>query len=148
MTEPDRTHRVRDVLNSWRFWVVIAYGILFVVLVLGGVTYGRESSDRAARRAAANASYQQCLASIPIFRKINRFIDGTRNVGAVLLLNSEQMHQITTPGTLVYKSQARNIRRLRRALRDQRAVLQFPVPTPAECLAEYHPSNPGPAPSS
>jgi hypothetical protein len=126
------------VLTSWRFWVTLWGFALVGVIVFSLVVYQRESSDRAAHRAAVQAQYQQCLAGIPFTMKLNRYIGGVRAVGAVLLLNSEQMHEITPPGTAVYRQQEKNIRRLRKALNDQRAVISFPISTAAECRAQAH----------
>lgn len=152
MTEERRTnghgrrstdHRDRDstreliiaALSSWRFWMVLWGFILVFAISLSLVTYSRESSDRAARNARAQASYTQCLAGIPFTKKINRFIEGVRTVGDVLLGNSVRMHDVSQPGTPLYRAQAKNIRKLTKALNDQRAVTSFPVPTAAECRA-------------
>lgn len=140
--------RVRVYLTRPAVWVVVGYIGLFVVFILGGVVYTREANDRAARSARIQVRYEQCLASVPFTQKINRFILGVKTVGGVLLLNSVQMHAVTPPGSAAYRQQEVNLKRLRHALNDQRAITAFPVPTPASCRTEVGLSVDPPATSS
>lgn len=144
MNPRDHPHRrsgddrpILAVLDSWRFWVVIGFGILIAVSILAIVTFSRESTDRAARNASGQAEYQACLARIPILQKFERYIQGTRAVGAALLANSIRMHNITAPGSPIFRTQTENIHRLRVALNAQKGV-NIPAGSRADCRKLLH----------
>lgn len=132
----ERLHATRRFLSRPTPWVVIAYVVLFVVGILGVVVYTRQINDRAARATRLQTRYEQCIASRPLARKVNRFIRGVETVGGVIFLNSVQMHAVTPPGSAAYRQQEINLDRLRRALHDQHAVKALPVPTHASCRSE------------
>lgn len=130
-------HPIRSFVDSRAFWSGLAFVVVAGLFIFTVVTYSQEQSDRASRHASAQAEYQQCLGSIPLLVKVNKFVVGVRTVGQVLLANSIRMHVATKPtdGTAhLYLIQEQNIRRLRRAIAPQKD-LTFPVPTLATCRA-------------
>jgi hypothetical protein len=138
--------RYPSLLDSWQFWVGIAYFGLTCVVVALWIAFGRVSADQAktadldARRhadivATAESQYTQCVRSIPVSEKVNKFVAGVQELGDVLLVNSISSHGVARPGSLLYDRQAKNISRLRDALKKVRAVKAFPVPSVAKCIA-------------
>ena len=132
-------------VDRWPFWLIVDFLILgILVAVLVGVNNranraaseaAREQAVRIAdRNANASASYRQCVGSIPVLRKIDRFIRGVQLVHDTLYRNALAVHASTKPGTPVYRSQAENLERLRRADLAARGV-EIPIPTKAKCLA-------------
>lgn len=138
-------NRFRVLLDSWQFWVGVAYVGLACVVVALWVNYSRVSREQvqtervsAARHADivanAEAQYQQCVKSIPALIRINRFLHGVQDEHRILLVNSLASHQATPKDTALWKAQLVNIRRLRRASEEVQGV-HFPVPTRKSCVA-------------
>lgn len=145
MADPQHTRRSSDqgwrnsafvALKSWRFWMVVWGFALVGAITFTLVTYSRESGDRAAHTAEIRSQQAQCISSRPFLHKINLWVGGVREVGDVLLANSERMHKITPPGSKLYHAQDVNIAKLRQALRPQKHF-EIPVPSVAECIARY-----------
>jgi len=128
-------HRLRSMLDSWHLWVVAAYFILFLVVVLGGVTYTRQTSDRAQQRAAAASQYTQCVMSIPFLRRFNRFIRGVKHEHAAVLANAIATRSALTPGTKIYRALNANVARLRKAKAEVQ-LPPIPVPTKKDCARQ------------
>jgi hypothetical protein len=135
----------RRLLDSWQFWVGIAYFGLACVVVALWVNYNRVSRDQvrtaevvAARHAdlvaSAEAQYTQCVKSIPTLRNINAFINGVEEVHQILLVNSIAAHKATPPGSALYQQQIMNIARLRDAFATAKNV-HFTIASKAKCLA-------------
>ncbi len=132
--------RIRASLDSWPFWVGIAYFGLAAVTVALWVNYTRVSTDQrhtaivvAERGADIQAQYQVCLKSVPVIGKFDRFVHGVQTVNETLLRNSIASHTATPRGTALYRAQVRNIARLRGALRET-SGLSIPIATKKECL--------------
>lgn len=139
------TMKVKGLLDSWQFWVGVAYIGLACVVVALWVNYSRVSNEQvqtervaAARHADiianAEAQYQQCVKSIPALTRINRFLHGVQDEHQTLLLNSLASHAATPKDTAIWHAQLANIRRLRRASREVQGV-KFPIPTTKSCVA-------------
>ncbi len=139
MTKRDLRRRV----DTWHFWVGIAYFAIVAVIVALWVNYNQVSRDQsrtaqlvAARHADvvanADAQYIQCVKSIPTLTRINLFLNGVQSVDGVLLKNSLAVHSVTPAGP-TFQAQIKNIARLRRALHDVSGV-RFPVPSAASCV--------------
>ncbi len=116
---------VRRLLDSWQFWVGIAYFGLACVVVALWVNFGRVATDQrrtaivvAERGADIEAQYQVCLRSIPVLAQFNRFVKGVQSVDSALLRNSIASHEATDPASALYQAQIANIARLRSALGD------------------------------
>ncbi len=130
----------RRLLDSWQFWMGIAYIGLVCVVVALWINFGRVSVDQrrtaivvAERGADIQAQYQVCLKSVPVIVKFDRFVHGVQTVNSALLHNSIATHEATPAGTAVYRAQVRNIARLREALRDT-SGLSIPLTSKKECL--------------
>lgn len=136
---------IRRILDTWQFWIGVAYFGLVCVVVALWIGFSRVSTDQArteriqaARHADivanADAQYQQCVKSIPTLRRVDGFLEGVREVHHILLVNSEASHQATPPGSALYQTQKRNIERLRDAFKKVNGV-KFPIPTHSSCVA-------------
>jgi hypothetical protein len=125
-------------LDSWHFWVGIAYFGLVGVTVALWINFSRVDRQAQARHADivanADSQYTQCVTSIPTLERINRFIAGVEETNAILLRNSLASHDATPPGTPLYQAQIANISRFRDALQSAKGV-RFPIPTLKSCLA-------------
>lgn len=132
-------------IDTWQFWVGIAYFGLAAVTVALWVNYSRVSNDQrkttiieAAREAdiTANATgqYEACVKGIPLSVKINKFVHGVEVVHEVLYRNSLASHRAQDPNSPLYKTQTQNIRRLKAAFAAARGI-HFPVRTKAYCIA-------------
>lgn len=141
--------RLRPSLDSWHFWVAVAYFGLVVMTVVVWANYSRVSKEErrtaivaAERGADIAAQYQQCIKSIPLLRKFNRFVAGVQLEHATLLRNAVATHRATPPGSDVYRAQVGNIIRLREA-NDAVTGLALPVVTVHQCqlARDRHTSN-------
>jgi hypothetical protein len=128
-----RISQLLPTLDSWHFWITVAFlvvGGLVVVSILNRSGLGRE---RAAREQAGIARVEQCLrARTVLYPRLNRYFAGTAVIAHVLVINSVAAHQATPPGTKIYRTQSKNLTRLRRAVRDVEKF-RLPVPTVADC---------------
>jgi len=139
MTSTDVRHK----LDNWKLWMGIAYFGLVAVVVVLTLDWSRTNAEVArttrivaARHAEvvanADAQYQQCVKSIPLFTRVNNFIRGVERIERALLQNSEASHLATPPGSALYDAQVTNIIRLREAIRAARQVA-FHVPSMQQC---------------
>lgn len=109
--------------------------------VLGGVVAfygirlaGDVSASKAARKAEIGSRYTQCVQSIPVLTRLNRFFAAQQFLSMIQLQNAIDMHKIATPGTAVYRQQAINLTRLRAAVKDASGI-RLPKMTVAICGA-------------
>lgn len=114
--------------------VVFVAGAVAVPIWLYVLT-AKVNRVEAVRQGAIQADYNACVGSIPLLRKIDKFIVGTEAVADVLIRNSADMHRITPKTSPVYRQQAINLRRLRARVADGKGV-RLPVPTVRSCAAE------------
>lgn len=137
--------QMRPTLDSFNFWVAVAYvGLVAVVVALFFINQNttanvkRTTADEAAHSAeilsSARSRYQECVASIPVLTKINGYLDGTRIVDRALVANSAANLAATPPGSALYWTRVQNLARLERAARSAKGV-KFPVPTKQDCTA-------------
>lgn len=140
---PSHSAAARAFLSSLTFWVTCAYFLLLWLTVGLYVVNGKTSKAIAKQEAAtasaivrqqsaADAAYKACLVSIPALNRVNRFVDGVKDLHVALLENAVANHKATPPGTDVYRQQVVNIARLARTV-DAVNGVRFPVPTKAEC---------------
>lgn len=133
----------RAVLDSWQFWMGVAYfGLVLVVVALyfqnGRIDNAQRRADRAETlhlasvTAEASSAYTQCVLSIPTLQKVDTFVRGVQELHQTLLTNARLAHQATPPGTAAYRVQASNLIRLRHSA-DAVKGLTFHVPTVKEC---------------
>ena len=116
---------------TWR-GVKLALELAACVAILVALVVINGNANRS--KAIIEANYSTCVTSIPFLKKFNRAMKGAETVANVLLFNAEAMHDITEPGTEVYRTQTRNIARLRAAINSGSGV-RIPVPTEAVCKA-------------
>lgn len=129
-------HPFRSFIDSWQFWVGVAYFGLVILTIFLYVNYSNEAADAAARKADANNRVAECIASIPELQRTNDFVKGAELVGEVLLANSIASHLATPAGSELYRTQQKNIDHLKHALKTQQEIQQFPIPTIKQCQAE------------
>jgi hypothetical protein len=133
---PERWHRLSrflPALDSWQFWITVAFFIIGGLAIASIANRSSISSEHAARKQAGIARVEQCLrARKVLYPKLNRYFAGTAVVAHTLVENSVAAHQATPPGTAIYRTQAHNLARLRRAVRNVEAF-RLPVPTVASC---------------
>ncbi len=103
--------------------VAIAYWLIVVT--------GRVNQQDASRKSAAQANYAQCLASIPLLKKINDEFAAAEIVGHVILTNARETHMVSPKGSATYRQQQINISRLETAL--ARGGVRLPIETAASC---------------
>lgn len=137
--------QLRPTMDTFNFWVGIAYfGLVAVVVALYFLnqntaanirrTAADEATHAAEIRSSAESRYSECLNSIPVLVKINRFIEGERIVDGALVENSEANLAATPSGSALYATRVANLRRLR-AAKAAAFEVKFPVPTRAACAA-------------
>lgn len=133
--------KTRQLLDTWQFWVGIAYLGLVVMTVALWVNYVRVSADQrrtaiviAEREADIQAQYLQCVKNAPLVAKFDKFVQNVEIVHATLLKNSIESHRATPRSSALYRAQIRNIRRLRNAQIDVKG-LKIPIVTQKDCLA-------------
>jgi hypothetical protein len=126
-------------LDSWQFWVGVAYFGLALVVIALWVNYDRVSADQkrtaiitAERIADTQSQYVECVKSIPLLKRVNTFFDGEHLLGQTLIKNSIANHQATPPGTPLYRAQIANLERLRKSLSETTNV-HISVPTKKQC---------------
>ena len=129
---------VVEVLEPSKWWVLIFVIGLVAINVWTLTIYRSQSRDEARHAAAITANaqgqYVACVKSIPVLRKINAFISGSRIVDDALVTNSLANLHVTMRGTHLYAVRLSNLARLERA-RTEAAQVKFPVPTIASCAA-------------
>jgi hypothetical protein len=135
--------RVREMLDNDRMWrTVFAVAIVSMIVAMYFVN-GRTSetlanqaataaASTAERQAGIQADYRACLVSIPQLTEVNRFVHGVQDLHRTLLKNSIANHAATPPGSVLYRQQIVNIKRLRKTVVAVSGVA-FPVPTRASC---------------
>lgn len=125
--------RVRNTLDNPRLWAVIGVlGLLFAIVALYR-TVQEESTRKATTQAGRVASYQACVLSIPGLRKVNRFLEGERDLATVLVQNSSANLASTPAADPQFSTRARNLSRLVEAQRKINTVESLPVPTIDQC---------------
>jgi hypothetical protein len=133
---PERWHRLRrflPALDSWQFWITVAFFIIAGLAIAAVVNRSSIGSEHAARQQAGIARVEQCLrARRVLYPKLNRYFAGTAVVAHTLVENSVAAHRATPPGTKIYRTQVHNLARLRRAVHNVEAF-RLPIPTAASC---------------
>jgi hypothetical protein len=135
--------RVRRRMDTWAFWVGIAYfGLALVVLSLFFVNQKtsrnirRTAADEAAHTAeiVANARtrYTSCISSIPELAKINRFIHGVQDLHRAQEDAAKAILDNTGPADPLYRIRVKNYWRFKHAA-DAVAGVNFRVPTRETC---------------
>lgn len=155
--------KIRRVLRSLAFWVILAYVFLLLMGVGGIVIALKTQQEETRRRATEAAAVEACIQGRPQVRAISKHVFGVNQlaradkemgaaldaVTAVLKVNSEAAIGATLPsdpqlhvrrGNLARIKTARNrvIRArsdLATAARNVKAVSSFPVPTVQQCRA-------------
>jgi len=129
--------RWRDRLDSWQFWVGVAYfGLACCVVGLYFVnsrTQREEAIRISTARAAAQAQERRCIESRPVLMKVNRFFEGSQDLAATLVENSQANLAATPIDDPLRPTRVKNLRRLAAAYRKVLDVDDFPVPTVDQC---------------
>lgn len=130
--------RVREQLDDWRPWMVLAIaGLVFAITWLYFVnsrTVREVATRKATASATASTNYEQCIRSIPGLKKINTFLEGENDLVDVLVQNSLANLGSTLQDDPQYKTRQANLGRLLAARAKIAAVDALPVPTPNQCL--------------
>jgi hypothetical protein len=155
----DRAPRwVISVLDSSFLWHAIAYIGISVISVLLWVNYTRvahtqtrvavaaaaqaradsarlaeAAGARARTRANAEASYQRCRQSIPVLRKFSDFVEGEKEANRIVVLNSEDILNLTPRDDPLRKVRESNLARLRVASARVQNAPAIPIPTIKAC---------------
>lgn len=122
--------RLLRVLDSWRFWMTIAFVALAAIVVWQFFLTQRSIKEQSAREARIQSDYQSCIRSIPSLTKISRHVEGVNELAVILVRNSKSL--IHTPPLRVRQM---NYALLVAAQKKIAAVKSFPVPTVASCEA-------------
>lgn len=129
--------RVRQVLNHWMPWMVIAYIGLVGVVVYGYTLNARTLRDEAIRQAELSAAHEaavaRCLGSRPQLMRVTRFVEGENDLAETLVQNSAAALEATPGDDPQYATRKANLVRLIRARENVKAIASFPVPTVAQC---------------
>lgn len=125
---------VRNRLDNWRFWMVLAWFAIAFLMVAGYRLSVRTAQEQATREAASDAAVARCIASIPVLTKVNLFFEGERDLALTLLENSRANLSVTPMSDPVRATRVRNLRRLEAAYGKVAAIDKFPVPTEMGCL--------------
>lgn len=127
---------LRGKLDDWKPWVGILLAAVVAVNVWTLTIYRAQAKDEAVHSAEivanADGQYHQCVTSMPVLAKINRFIVGAQVVDAALVANSRANLAATPKTSPLYELRQGNLERLRDALASAVEV-KFPVPTRATC---------------
>lgn len=118
-------------------WWNILFGFVVIVVVVWTLTiYRSQAKDEAVHAAEivanADGQYNQCVASIPAFTKINGFITGDRIIRNTLVKNSYAIYIATPKTSMQYIIRRSNWQHLRKA-RAAAYQVKFPVPTKKQC---------------
>lgn len=136
--------RWRDILDSWQFWIGVAFFVLALVVVWLFVLNQRTTRTEAAaaaeravlaerQRAAANSNYAACIVSIPQLTRISRHLGGVNDLADVLLTNSREIARATPKNEPAYRTRIANLARLETAAAKIAAIKALPVPTVKQC---------------
>lgn len=136
--------RWRIRLDSLGFWLLVAWAMIGVIIILMfyvvlGLAENRadqRASDqaRAARVAAeAKATFERCRESIPALRRVSRHVRGVNAALRTILENARRAYEATPPGDPQRQVRYMNWQRLRAAVRDATNIGGLPVPTLTEC---------------
>ncbi len=133
---------VRNRLDSWEWWVGVAYfalaGVIVALFFLNARTtrsVAHTAKLEAIREAETQTTYQTCLASIPEFHRLSRHVAGVNHLAETLVKNSEAAIRAAPPGDPLMASRKANLKRLKTATAEIAAVTAFPAQTVAECAA-------------
>lgn len=140
-----RLNQWRPTLDSFNFWIGVAYlGLAAVVVVLfilnqrSSDNIRRTAADEAAHSAeivsAARSRYQQCVGSIPELAKINRFIRGVQLLHIAQEQNALAVLKVTPRHDPTYMARYQSYLRFKAAA-DKVKGVHFDVATVAECRA-------------
>lgn len=138
---PDGVRRNMD--NVW-LWIVVAYIALAAVTIWLAVvnsntakTAAQNAQVIATQQAAAQASYNDCVRSIPYLRRISRHVAGVNELAALLVQNSQATIAATPPDDPLAQVRRRNLRRLARAQAKVASAKRVLVPTVAQCHRRF-----------
>lgn len=135
--------RLRPTLDTFNFWIGVAYfGLVAVVVALYFINnttsryIARTAADEAKHAAeiSSNAQnrYQECLGSIPELTKINRFVGGVQELHVAQEHAALNLLKITPKGGPMYRVRYENYLRFKSAA-DKVKGVQFHVPTVHDC---------------
>lgn len=142
---PDGWRRNMD--NVW-LWLVLAYIALAALTIWLAVvnantaaTAAKNTQVIATQRAAARASYNDCVRSRPYLAKISRHIRGVNELAALLVQNSRATINAAPAGDPLTRVRIENLRRLVKAQQKVAAAKKVQVPTVAQCHKRFLPNN-------
>lgn len=123
--------RVLHTIDSWRFWMIVAFTALSVIVIWGVNLTQRSIKEQAAREARIQSDYRSCIRSIPSLRAISRHVSGVNDLADILVENSKVTISHSNPAELGFRRA--NLHRLMRAQRKIAAVKKFDVPSVRSC---------------
>ncbi len=135
--------RARNAFETAAPWISVL-GIILVVIWLHSVDRKAASAKAhaatgeairiAEKHAASHTRVEQCLASIPTLRKVNRFVHGVQTLHLVLARNARQTLLSTTRSDPLYRARLESYQRIRATV-PAVSVIHFTIPTRRQCLA-------------
>lgn len=138
------TLRLRNLLDGQRFWFGIAYAGILAAFLAFLVVYGQigqvraeQARDEAIRVATADAALTRCTESIGVFRRVNGYLAGVRELAAVLEANALEALTATPRESRMWPSRSRSLDRIRLARQAIDSLPDFPAPTPESCAASH-----------
>lgn len=125
-------------INRWEFWTIL-WGFFIVFSIVGlFVTYGKAVKEGTIRlaeqRAAASATYRNCMASIPELRRISVHFAGVNELADTLVANSVAGLRATAKSDPLYEVRVQALNRLVAGQRKIHAARGVPVPTRKQCV--------------
>lgn len=126
-----------QVRGNWLWiWAVLPYVVLcFVVFWLHNVSERQLRVD-AKVQATADSGYLACTQSIPVLKKLTKFVEGVNELGENSVTNAKQALDATPEDSVMYPSRHSAFIRNRAAYRKISKVKKLPVPTEESCVAQ------------